>query len=192
MISPPKPKPVATTPKRVHRREPDDAEFADKVVEAAVDEALMHYRYPTAWALRSLYDERSGDSEFVAMIEDVFKQRADTETMDEFARLIELKKREGKKDDQGCYYFVPHLRIADSLRISPRLPHMPGSCFITPTTTKARCEPPREAKLLMPTTLRAARRWQTGPNRMATACERRRVGVIDGTRALASHPCPQR
>ncbi|PNP47636.1 hypothetical protein TGAMA5MH_01459 [Trichoderma gamsii] len=107
VISPPKPKPVATTPKRVHRREPDDAEFADKVVEAAVDEALMHYRYPTAWALRSLYDERSGDSEFVAMIEDVFKQRADAETMDEFARLIEVKKREGKKDDQGCYYFVP-------------------------------------------------------------------------------------
>ncbi|KAL7923850.1 hypothetical protein ACQKWADRAFT_311650 [Trichoderma austrokoningii] len=111
VISPPKPKPVVittTTPKRVHhRREPDDAEFADKVVEAAVDEALMHYRYPTAWALRSLYDERSGDSEFVAMIEDVFKQRADADTMDEFARLIEVKKREGKKDDQGCYYFVP-------------------------------------------------------------------------------------
>lgn len=107
VITPPKPKPVATTPKRAHRREPDDAEFADKVVEAAVDEALMHYRYPTAWALRSLYDERSGDSEFVAMIEDVFKQRADAETMDEFARLIEVKKREGKKDDQGCYYFVP-------------------------------------------------------------------------------------
>ncbi|PTB43233.1 hypothetical protein M441DRAFT_135381 [Trichoderma asperellum CBS 433.97] len=107
VITPPKPKPVATTPKRAHRREPEDAEFADKVVEAAVDEALMHYRYPTAWALRSLYDERSGDSEFVAMIEDVFKQRADAETMDEFARLIEVKKREGKKDDQGCYYFVP-------------------------------------------------------------------------------------
>lgn len=108
VISPPKPKPVAaTTPKRVHRREPDDAEFADRVVEAAVDEALMHYRYPTAWALRSLYDERCGDSEFVAMIEDVFKQRADADTMDEFVRLIEAKKREGKKDDQGCYYFVP-------------------------------------------------------------------------------------
>ncbi|KAM0255566.1 hypothetical protein ACHAQJ_005637 [Trichoderma viride] len=107
VITPPKPKPAVATPKRAHRRVPDDAVFADKVVEAAVDEALNHYRYPTAWALRSLYDERCGDTEFVAMVEDVFKQRADAETMDEFARLIEVKKREGKKDDQGCYYFVP-------------------------------------------------------------------------------------
>ncbi|KAL6698732.1 hypothetical protein J3F84DRAFT_233181 [Trichoderma pleuroticola] len=98
---------ATATPKKEPRREPEDRDFADKVVEAAVDEALMHYRYPTAWALRSLYDERCGDSEFVAMVEDVFKQTADADTMDEFARLIEVKKREGKKDDQGCYYFVP-------------------------------------------------------------------------------------
>ncbi|RFU81772.1 zinc finger domain-containing, phd-finger [Trichoderma arundinaceum] len=105
-ITTPKAK-AAATPKRVRRREAEDIDFADKVVEAAVDEALMHYRYPTAWALRSLYDERCGDSDFVAMVEDVFKQRADADTMDEFVRLIEAKKREGKKDDQGCYYFVP-------------------------------------------------------------------------------------
>ncbi|EGR52282.1 uncharacterized protein TRIREDRAFT_21215 [Trichoderma reesei QM6a] len=97
----------AAAPKRAHPREPEDKEFADLVVEAAVDEALMHFRYPTAWALRTLYDERCGDADFVAMVEDVFKQRADAETRDEFARLIEVKKREGKKDDAGCYYFVP-------------------------------------------------------------------------------------
>ncbi|PTB67427.1 hypothetical protein BBK36DRAFT_1196583 [Trichoderma citrinoviride] len=97
----------ASAPKRAQHREPEDKEFADMVVEAAVDEALMHFRYPTAWALRTLYDERSGDADFVAMVEDVFKQRADAETRDEFARLIEVKKREGKKDDAGCYYFVP-------------------------------------------------------------------------------------
>ncbi|UKZ80708.1 hypothetical protein TrVFT333_008471 [Trichoderma virens FT-333] len=107
VITTPKAKLAAATPKKAPPREPEDRDFADKVVEAAVDEALMHYRYPTAWALRSLYDERCGDSEFVAMVEDVFKQTADAETMDEFARLIEVKKREGKKDDQGCYYFVP-------------------------------------------------------------------------------------
>ncbi|KAH6610347.1 hypothetical protein Trco_000367 [Trichoderma cornu-damae] len=106
IITTPKDRP-ATPPVRAHRREPEDPDFADKVVEAAVDEALMHYRYPTAWALRTLFDERCGDSEFVAMVEDVFKQRADAETIDEFARLIEIKKREGKKDDRGCYYFVP-------------------------------------------------------------------------------------
>ncbi|KAF5673347.1 essential subunit of the histone deacetylase rpd3s complex [Fusarium circinatum] len=87
--------------------EPEDKEFADKVVEAAVDEALKHYRYPTAWALRTLYDERSSDPRFVAMIEEVFTQTADEATMQKFSREMQKKKREGKKDNQGCYYFIP-------------------------------------------------------------------------------------
>jgi hypothetical protein len=87
--------------------EPEDKEFADKVIEAAVDEALKHYRYPTAWALRTLYDEKSSDPKFVAMIEDVFTQSADEATMRRFTKQIEKKKREGKKDNQGCYYFIP-------------------------------------------------------------------------------------
>ncbi|POR37916.1 Uncharacterized protein TPAR_01884 [Tolypocladium paradoxum] len=93
--------------KRPPRPDSEDKEFTDKVVEAAVDEALKHYRYPTAWALRTLYDEKCDDAEFVAMIEDIFKQTADAETVEEFSRLMEDKKREGKRDDQGCYYFVP-------------------------------------------------------------------------------------
>lgn len=108
-----------TTPKQERRREPEDAEFAERVIEAAVEEALKHYRYPTAWALRTLYDEKSGDADFVAMIEDVFKQTADADTMEEFSRLIEVKKREGKKDSQGCYYFVPP---STSSRFTPHKP----------------------------------------------------------------------
>ncbi|KAI9166857.1 hypothetical protein HJFPF1_02972 [Paramyrothecium foliicola] len=87
--------------------EPVDKEFVDKVVGTAVDEALKHYRYPTAWALRTLYDEKSGDNDFVSMLEDVFSQTASTDTLGEFSRQVEEKKREGKKDNQGCYYFVP-------------------------------------------------------------------------------------
>lgn len=87
--------------------EPGDKEFIDKVVEAAVDEALKHYRYPTAWALRTLYDEKAGDARFVAMLEDVFGQTADADTLRKFSKLMERKKREGKKDNQGCYYFIP-------------------------------------------------------------------------------------
>ncbi|UPK90353.1 hypothetical protein LCI18_001288 [Fusarium solani-melongenae] len=87
--------------------EHQDKEFIDKVVEAAVDEALKHYRYPTAWALRTLYDEKSGDPRFVAMIESVFNQTADEDTMRKFSKQMEEKKREGKKDNQGCYYFIP-------------------------------------------------------------------------------------
>jgi hypothetical protein len=87
--------------------EPEDKEFTDKVVEAAVEEALKHYRYPTAWALRTLYDEKSGDPGFIAMLEDVFNQTADEATMRKFSKQMEKKKREGKKDNQGCYYFIP-------------------------------------------------------------------------------------
>ncbi|KAF4996880.1 hypothetical protein FGRMN_4201 [Fusarium graminum] len=87
--------------------EPEDKEFIEKVVEAAVEEALKHYRYPTAWALRTLYDEKSGDPRFIAMLEDVFNQTADDITMRKFSKQMEKKKREGKKDNQGCYYFIP-------------------------------------------------------------------------------------
>lgn len=72
-----------------------------------MDEALKHHRYPTAWALRTLYDEKSSDQEFVAMIEDVFSQTADEETLEEFFRQMEERKREGKKDNRGCHHFVP-------------------------------------------------------------------------------------
>ncbi|KAI2472067.1 hypothetical protein F4781DRAFT_48354 [Annulohypoxylon bovei var. microspora] len=100
------PQPNFRPPQSTHNRVPDK-ELADKVVEAAVDEALRHYRYPTAWALRLLYDENSGDPQFVAMIEDIFLQRADIDTIKEFNRLVSDKKKDGKKDNKGCYYFVP-------------------------------------------------------------------------------------
>ncbi|GAP86429.1 putative phd-finger domain-containing protein [Rosellinia necatrix] len=88
-------------------REPDDKEQADKIVEIAVEEALRHNRYPTAWALRLLYDENSHKPKFVSMIEDVYYQRATPKTMRKFHRLISEKKKEGKKENRGCYYFVP-------------------------------------------------------------------------------------
>ncbi|KAI8302730.1 hypothetical protein K4K61_007705 [Colletotrichum sp. SAR11_59] len=86
---------------------PESKESVERVVEIAVDEALRHYRYPTAWALRTLYDENSANPTFLAMFEDVYNQKADADTLDEFARLIEEKKKEGKKDNQACYFFVP-------------------------------------------------------------------------------------
>ncbi|OHW93597.1 PHD-finger domain-containing protein [Colletotrichum incanum] len=86
---------------------PENKDVVEKAVEVAVEEALRHYRYPTAWALRTLYDENSSNPAFLSMLEDVYHQTADEDTLDEFSRLIEDKKREGKKDNQACYYFVP-------------------------------------------------------------------------------------
>ncbi|EFX00425.1 phd finger domain protein [Grosmannia clavigera kw1407] len=82
-------------------------EVTDKVVEMAVDEALSHSRYPTAFALRTLYDEQSSNQSFLTMVEDVFQQTADAETLKTFARLIYERKKDGRKDDKGYYYFVP-------------------------------------------------------------------------------------
>jgi hypothetical protein len=85
----------------------DSKEGTDKVVESAVDEALRHYRYPTAWALRTLYDENSSNPEFLSMLEDVYQQTADADTLEQFSKLMEDKKKEGKKDNKGCYFFIP-------------------------------------------------------------------------------------
>lgn len=82
-------------------------DVADKVVEAAVEEALKHYRYPTAWALRMLYDENSDNDEFLSMVQEVFTQTADAETVEQFARLLNAKKKDGKKGNKGFLYFIP-------------------------------------------------------------------------------------
>jgi hypothetical protein len=95
---------LASTTRRLKT---EDTVATQKVIDVAVEEALKHYRYPTAWALRTLYDEKAGDDEFESMITDVFTQAADEETLNEFARQVEEKKREGKLDDQSYHYFVP-------------------------------------------------------------------------------------
>jgi hypothetical protein len=109
----------ATPGKHEARSQPEEQGFTDKVVAAAVDEALKHYRYPTAWALKTLYEEKSGDRDFVAMVQDIFSQTADEETMAEFFKQMEERKREGKKDNRGCYSFVPP---ATNSRFTPHKP----------------------------------------------------------------------
>ncbi|KAK0389472.1 hypothetical protein NLU13_3047 [Sarocladium strictum] len=106
-LPPTAPQPTASPAEPPVSVDPEVKEFADKVVEAAVDEALQHYRFPTAYALRTLYDERSVEPGFVAMIEDVFSQTADADTVSDFASLLEEKKREGKKGNIGASYFAP-------------------------------------------------------------------------------------
>ncbi|KAK4176078.1 hypothetical protein QBC36DRAFT_330024 [Triangularia setosa] len=86
-------------------READLRKITDKVVEAAVDAALQFCRYPTAWALRTLYDENCTSLEFLTMIEKVFMQKADAPTLSKFAKDIQKKKKEGKASNQGYKYF---------------------------------------------------------------------------------------
>ena len=106
----------APTPPSPALHRPD---LVEKVIEAAVDEALHHHRYPTAWALRTLYDEKMSDPDFVAMLEEVFTQTASAQTRQEFARQVEEKKREGKRENQGRQYFVPP---DDDVDLTPHQP----------------------------------------------------------------------
>jgi hypothetical protein len=82
-------------------------EFVGKVVEAAIEDALTHFRYPTAWALRTLYSEKSSQQEFLDMIEKVFCQTANADELEEFARCIQAKKKEGQKDNKAFFSFEP-------------------------------------------------------------------------------------
>ncbi|OAA74133.1 Zinc finger domain-containing protein, PHD-finger [Cordyceps fumosorosea ARSEF 2679] len=78
----------------------------------ALSPGLKHY--PTAWALRTLYDEKSQDPEFDSMVTDVLQQTADDDTLDEFSKHIGGKKGRVNRTDGGdgedsgdCYYFAP-------------------------------------------------------------------------------------
>ncbi len=100
---PPPPPPPPINPSRIA----EDRQLADKVVEQAVEQAIEHCRYPTAYALRDLYDERCNDPHFVSMLVNIFHQRADTATLREFNRIILEKKRYGKRQNYAFEYFVP-------------------------------------------------------------------------------------
>ncbi|CAK7267300.1 hypothetical protein SEPCBS57363_002526 [Sporothrix epigloea] len=116
-------------------------DVTDRVVDIAVKEALRHYRYPTAWALRTLYDEQSADQTFLAMVEDVFQQTADRETLDTFVRMVHERKKEGRTGNKACHHFnamgsnftlprpIP-APYADLIMVNPRQHGADGSVTI--------------------------------------------------------------
>jgi hypothetical protein len=101
----------------------DRKTLIDKVVEVAVDEALAHFRYPTAWALRTLYDENSANQDFLDMVDKVFSQSANAETLEAFARLVQDRKREGRKKDQAYHYFVPPSNNSRAVPLPKQAPY---------------------------------------------------------------------
>ncbi|CAG8971820.1 hypothetical protein HYALB_00001931, partial [Hymenoscyphus albidus] len=83
-----------------------DLETTDKVIEIAVERAVTYRRYPTAYALRILYDDNRNDDRFVRLIEANFYCTASHAQREEFNKLLKEKKREGKKDRTAEYYFI--------------------------------------------------------------------------------------
>lgn len=100
----------------------------DRVVESAVQQALDEQHYPTAYALRTLYDDHRLNPRMVRLIDDIFNSRADDQQYTEFQNVMKHKKKEGKKDRTGEYYFN-----GDGSDPLPRLPSLPphGSPYST-------------------------------------------------------------
>jgi hypothetical protein len=82
-----------------------DLEMTDRVVESAVQEALDNRRWPTAYALRTLYDDHRMNPRMVRLIDTIYNGRADENQLKEFKGVMKHKKKEGKKDRTGEYYF---------------------------------------------------------------------------------------
>ena len=80
-------------------------EFTDKIVEAAVNQAIDQEKWPTAYALRTLYDDQRKNPRMVQLINRVFTSRADADEIDQFKRVMKHKKQEGRKDGLAEYYF---------------------------------------------------------------------------------------
>ncbi|KAL2064428.1 hypothetical protein VTL71DRAFT_4922 [Oculimacula yallundae] len=80
-------------------------DVTDRVVEYAVNEALDRHKWPTAYALRLMYDEWRTEPRMVRIFDAVYNGWANKPQMDEFRRKLKLKKKEGKKARTGEYYF---------------------------------------------------------------------------------------
>lgn len=75
--------------------------FTDKIVESAVQEALDRQRWPTAYALRVLWDVLRTDPNMVRMFDAVYNGWHNPEQMSTFQSIVRSKKREGRKDRQA-------------------------------------------------------------------------------------------
>ncbi|KAH9210761.1 hypothetical protein DL95DRAFT_465518 [Leptodontidium sp. 2 PMI_412] len=80
-------------------------DFTDRVVEYAVNEALDRHKWPTAYALRTFYDEGRTNPRMVRLFDSIYNGWADVEQMTEFRSTMRIKKKEGKKGKTGEYYF---------------------------------------------------------------------------------------
>ena len=80
-------------------------DYTDKVVESAVQEAIDQRRWPTAYALRTLYDDQRKNDRMVRLIDAVYTETADANQIQEFKNVMKHKKKEGKRDRTGELFF---------------------------------------------------------------------------------------
>lgn len=95
-------------------------EVVKTAIEKGVEEALKHYQYVDAWALRFMYDDKEGDARFLLLTEAVFTQTATRQAVGEWARELHAFKVLGMKNNTALKHFVPEARIDKGYK-----PHQP-------------------------------------------------------------------
>ncbi len=87
----------ALTPsKHTSTREERSLASTDRAVAFAVEDAILHHRWPTAYALRTLYNENKINPRIQRLFMRVFTKSADMEELKELKEMIGWKKREGR------------------------------------------------------------------------------------------------
>jgi hypothetical protein len=85
-----------------------ELEKIDRVISEACREALREGRMPTAYALRTLYNDQRSNQRIVSIIEAVYLQQANADQMAEFQSLMGYRKREGSKSGKAKAYWDLH------------------------------------------------------------------------------------
>lgn len=92
-----------------HRnKEERDMFITDRAVQFAVEDAILDYRWPTAYALRTMYNDHRINPRIRRLFMLIFTDQATEEEKTEFQCLMTYKKKEGAKDNKAQRYFDEH------------------------------------------------------------------------------------
>lgn len=83
-------------------------EKMDRVIIRACEDALREGRMPTAYALRTLYNDYRSNPRITSIMESVFLQQASSDQTAEFQKLMGRMKREGRKGGNAKIYWELH------------------------------------------------------------------------------------
>lgn len=92
-----------------HRsKEERDMFITDRAVQFAVEDAILDYRWPTAYALRTMYNDHRINPRIRRLFMLIFTDQATEEEKTEFQCLMTYKKKEGAKNNKAQRYFDEH------------------------------------------------------------------------------------
>lgn len=106
----------ATSPfKSTAQPQPTAHELAltDRAVQFAVEDAIHDRRWPTAYALRTLYNDTKINPRTPHLFMRIFREQASAAEIEEFQSLISWRKKEGRKDGTAKRYFEKFDNVYD-------------------------------------------------------------------------------